>query len=429
MKPGLLRPLGSGSGAFPSDGESTAFGDSPSKQLCSLLLSEFHRLVSGNPAEGHPEEYTLLRKEDIPSWILFFVVFFVLLFIDNCVMHSKNTVLTFRRAGLYTLFWILVAGAFNVYIYFTRGYEDAFEWGTGYLLEWMLSVDNLFVFRSIFLLFKTPDNQKHKPLFWGIVGAIFFRMGFFVVEELLLYHVSWMYFVLGVFLVYTGVKIVAVEEEDADDFDGPMMRMITHFVPLVDTYAPNALFFAQVRVDKETGDIVAPSWANRAPPASAEEAANWRATPRGTSKQSQHGGEECDSSILQWRMTRLCLVVVCLELSDIVFAIDSVSAIVAQIPDLFLAYTACVFAMLGLRATFFFVDELVKLFSLLSYAVAFILVFLGVKLMLKPWIHIAPGIVCGILVSTLALSLVGSLILEQFKGDEKEEALGEAERA
>merc|ERR1719454_567123 len=109
-----------------------------------------------------------------------------------------------------------MAGAFCIYIYFHRGLNDAFSWATGYLLEWMLSVDNLFVFHLVFNLYGTPDHLKHKPLFWGIVGAIFFRMLFFVIEEYLLHSLWWMHIVLGIFLIYTGIKTATSDDEDED---------------------------------------------------------------------------------------------------------------------------------------------------------------------------------------------------------------------
>merc|ERR1719252_357823 len=122
--------------------------------------------------------------------------------------------MTLLQAMLYTSFWITVAMMFCFYIYVTRGANDAFDWGTGYLLEWMLSVDNLFVFHRIFILFKTPDSQKHKPLFYGIIGAIVFRMIFFLIEEILLHHVTWMHLVFGLFLIYTGFKAVSMDDDD-----------------------------------------------------------------------------------------------------------------------------------------------------------------------------------------------------------------------
>merc|ERR1719487_1179828 len=115
----------------------------------------------------------------------------------------------------------------------------------------------------------------------------------------------------------------------------------------------------------------------------------------------------------KWRATLLVVVVICLEITDIIFAVDSVSAIVAQIPDLYLAYTACVFAMLGLRATYFVIDELIRMFTLLKYGVAFILIFIGVKLIVSKMVHIPPPIVCGILVGTISICMIGSWLKER----------------
>jgi len=274
------------------------------------------------------------------------------------------------------------------------------------LLEWMLSVDNLFVFRTIFVVFKTPDEQKHKPLFWGIVGAVVFRMAFFVLEEVMIHNFVWMHFILGAFLVYTGIKMVACEDDDANPEENPILVRLFKVVPYIDVYAPEPKFFTSIPVDAQTMEPALE--------------ANIAVTLQKTGK----SPPELDGRVIVWqkRATRLMLVVACLEITDVVFAVDSVSAIVAQIPDLFLAYTACVFAMLGLRATFFVVDELVKLFSLLSYAVAAILMFIGAKLALKSWIEIPPSIVCIILISTLSLTMLASVVYEHVKGKEDENA-------
>merc|ERR1719221_1139404 len=259
----------------------------------------------------------------------------------------------------------------------------------------MLSVDNLFVFRSIFLVFRTPENQKHKPLFWGIMGAVFFRMLFFVVGEILLHSFSIVHLVLGAFLVYTGFKVVLMDEEEAPD-QGPVITKITQLVPYVDAYAPTPLFFARL----EPYDPML--------------------SARGEGQQGRPQNRRSSisdfSQVQPLRATRLLIVVIALELTDVVFAVDSVSAIVAQVPDLFLAYTACVFAMLGLRATFFVIDELVKVFSLLSYAVGAILVFIGAKLCLRGWVHVPQEIVCCILVSAVVLSMVASVIFDRCRG-------------
>lgn len=365
-------------------------------------------LLSLGPGSDPPQhdpgaketEARLFRKDDLSAWIVFFGAFIVLIIFDNFVMHRSHDRIPFCRAVVFMMFWIACAGIFCLYIWYTRGGGDAFDWATGYLLEWMLSVDNLFVFRSIFLVFKTPDNQKHKPLFWGIVGAIVFRMVFFVVEELLLHHFSWMHVLLGAFLVYTGFKVVMIDEEEDDPSKNTVYTKIIQYLPYVDAYSPHVRFFEHVPVHPVTGKLIT----------------NGIFTPTESEEEGSPLPPECMPTETRLVATRLTLVTICLEVTDVIFAVDSVSAIVAQIPDLYLAYTACVFAMLGLRATFFVVDELVGLFTLLPYAVAAILVFIGVKLMLRSWFHIPPQIVCIILVSALALSIIGSIIWDRSQG-------------
>jgi len=418
-----------------------------------VLLSNFARLWTGSdPAEidpadpakaipghgmeefeprhdHHKKDRVVFSKKDITAWTVFTLVFFVLLIFDNFILHRKAEKLTLLQSILYTTFWIAVAGMFNLYIFYTRGASDAFSWGTGYLLEWMLSVDNLFVFHRIFIIFKTPDEQKHKPLFYGIVGAIVFRMIFFLIEELLMHHITWMHLVFGLFLIYTGYKAVSMDDDDDSPDQGWVYQYLVSHINYVDRYDDNGKFFTNVLVDEATGQIVESPHLiiPRTPPRSPREVALAAKNGKISSPGSKNTTPRIDEAslppgvIVQCRATRLLLVVVCLEVTDLVFAVDSVSAIVAQIPDLFLAYTACVFAMLGLRAMFFAIDELVKMFSLLAYGVAFILIFIGLKLILRSWIHIPPRIVCFILVSTLAFSVFASLIADKFYPDDESE--------
>jgi len=354
---------------------------------------------------------TLYQEEDLNSWIIFFGIFLVLILFDNFVMHRHQERIPFFRAVLFTLFWLGCAGLFGCYVWYARGAQDAFDWTTGYLLEWMLSVDNLFVFRSIFLVFRTPDDQKHKPLFWGIVGAIIFRMAFFVVEELLLHHFTWMHILLGAFLVYTGVKVILVDEEEDDPTQNTVYAKIIKCLPYVDAYSHKARFFERVPVSPE-GELITQGIFT---PPNSDSEDDGMMTPETPGTPGRHPKRLV--------ATRLTLVTICLEITDVIFAVDSVSAIVAQIPDLFLAYTACVFAMLGLRATFFVVDELVNLFTFLPYAVAGILVFIGIKLMLRSYFHIPPEVVCCILISTLALSILASIVYDWSQGKTGFEAL------
>jgi tellurite resistance protein TerC len=395
----------------------------------------------------HQRGATLFQEEDLVPWIVFTMVFIVLVIFDNAVLHRKNEKLTLLKSILYTTFWIAVAGMFNCYVWYTRGVDDAFSWGTGYILEWMLSVDNLFVFHRIFQVFKTPDDQKHKPLFYGIVGAIVFRMIFFVIEEILLHHVTWMHLVFGLFLIYTGVKAVQMDDEDESPDQGCFYAFLTQQFKYVDKYDTQGRFFIPVPIDKVDMVLAQESARGSASARSITTPASKDANLEEAKDDAKDGNiikEESSKDFkvdkgsiyiestyevtsntqrgqVKYLPTRLVLVVLCLEVTDLVFAVDSVSAIVAQIPDLFLAYTACVFAMLGLRAMFFAIDKLVDMFVLLGYGVAFILIFLGVKLILRSWIHIPPKIVCCILISTLAISIFASQLFYDH-ADEKSES-------
>mmetsp|Transcript_48410 Transcript_48410/g.90710 ORF Transcript_48410/g.90710 Transcript_48410/m.90710 type:complete len:441 (-) Transcript_48410:86-1408(-) len=358
-----------------------------------------------------PEEVTLFRRQDLFDWIVFSVTFVGLVVFDNLVLFGKyGGNMRFSKALSYAAFWLLCAAAFNGYVYWSRGADAAFDWGTGYLLEWMLSVDNLFVFRSIFLIFHTPSSHKHKPLFWGICGAIVFRMIFFVVGEVMM-HAFWAtHFFLGFFLIYTGYKILGIDDDDEDEPNqNPLFLWIIKRIKLVDAYSPEPRFVLKVAVDEKTQEPVLPDWTPPMMPKDHD--------PKACADPTQ--GRDL---VFRTYATRLLLVVICLELTDVLFAVDSVSAIIAQIPDLFLAYTACVFAMLGLRATFFAVDELVKLFTLLPYAVSVILIFIGAKLVLRGVIHIPAEVMCMTLIGVLSVSIIASVIYDRFypKGEEKE---------
>eukprot|EP00931_Biecheleriopsis_adriatica_P026306 TRINITY_DN16010_c0_g1_i1.p1 TRINITY_DN16010_c0_g1~~TRINITY_DN16010_c0_g1_i1.p1 ORF type:complete len:443 (+),score=110.19 TRINITY_DN16010_c0_g1_i1:97-1425(+) len=390
----------------------------PSEEAAWKLLTNVAERVQSYIPPKEDEVIVMFRAEDTTDWIVFAACFLFLVVFDNLVLNGNGEeLMSFRRAVMYSIFWLFCAASFCGYVFFSRGGEAAFDWGTGYILEWMLSVDNLFVFRSIFLIFHTPNTHKHKPLLWGICGAIVFRMIFFVVGEVMMRFFKWTHFVLGIFLMYTGWKILGADEDDeGSPNENPAFLWIAKQIKLVDAYSPTPKFLEKVALDSKTQEPILPDW-----------------TPAVLPK--DYDSESCGGDpskgrdlIFRTHATRLVLVVLCLELTDILFAVDSVSAIIAQVPDMYLAYTACVFAMLGLRATFFAVDELVKLFTLLPYAVSAILIFIGAKLVMKHWIHIPPSVVCSILVGVLAISMLASVIFDRYSG-EKEESEPEEEKS
>eukprot|EP00747_Dinoflagellata_sp_TGD_P134380 gnl/TRDRNA2_/TRDRNA2_175313_c0_seq5.p1 gnl/TRDRNA2_/TRDRNA2_175313_c0~~gnl/TRDRNA2_/TRDRNA2_175313_c0_seq5.p1 ORF type:complete len:440 (+),score=98.66 gnl/TRDRNA2_/TRDRNA2_175313_c0_seq5:92-1411(+) len=353
--------------------------------------------------------YTLFRKEDWLAWVIFTVVFFILIIFDNVILNRNPKALTITRAVLYSLFWVLLAGCFCTWVYFWFGPPQAFMWASGYMLEWMLSFDNLFVFHMIFSVYGTPNRLKHKPLFWGICGAVFFRLVFIFVGEYLMHTMFFMRFVFGGFLIYTGIQTVTAEDDDEDPSQHPAVQFLQKRVPFVSAYDTHGAFFVRVKI-AENGEPILPD-PDETKPLLGESESDMEKIE--TYDFTAALADDNGSSKTERRATMLFLVVVCLEISDILFAVDSVSAIVAAVNDLFLAYTSTVFAMLGLRATFFIIDVLVSLFSLLKYGVATVLVFVGIKLMVGKWYHISPAIVCFVLFGAIGGSMLASYIMDK----------------
>lgn len=272
----------------------------------------------------------------------------------------------------------------------------------------MLSFDNLFVFHLIFQSYACPDELKHKPLFWGICGAVFFRLAFLFIGEWLMQAMFLAHILFGAFLVYTGWKAAtADDDEDDDPSRNPLVQWLSRRLPFVGAYDSKGNFFVKVPVN-ERGQAMLPSARGELEVIEGNEVESYGTVDFNAASQN------AETRKFQWRATMLFLVVVCLEVSDILFAVDSVSAIVAQVPDLFLAYTSAIFAMLGLRATFFIVDELVKLFTLLKYGVAAVLVFIGLKLMFSRLIHVPASIVFCLLFGILSSSMVCSVVYESY---------------
>jgi len=363
--------------------------------------------------------YTLFRYEDWPAWVTFTCVFMVLITLDNVVLNRNPKALTMTRAILYTLFWIMTACVFCGWVYWYYGESQAYMWMSGYMLEWMLSFDNLFVFHMIFSVYATPDNLKHRPLYIGIMGAVVFRLVFIFVGEFLMHAFYFMHFIFGSFLVYTGIQTAISDEEDEDPSQHPVVQWLTKNMNFVSAYDSTGLFWAPCEVT-ESGEVVLPEGTMVDREASEHDSIS--AAESGEDKrilvadfQAHIISRHVPANKVQQRATMLFLVVCCLELSDLLFAVDSVSAIVAQVNDLFLAYTSAVFAMLGLRATFFIIDVLVKLFSLLKYGVAIVLTFIGIKLIIGHMYHIPASVVCAVLVTSLVGSMVASVIQDRWE--------------
>mmetsp|Transcript_126491 Transcript_126491/g.219307 ORF Transcript_126491/g.219307 Transcript_126491/m.219307 type:complete len:477 (+) Transcript_126491:131-1561(+) len=361
------------------------------------------------------------------SWGVFIVLFFGLLMLDNTVLNRMLTRRSVFSAFCYAAFWILCAVCFCTYIHVTRGTEAAVNWGTGYLFEWMLSLDHLFVFQRIFSVFGTPMSQRHKPLFVGIVGAVCLRMPAFCAEQALIHSSAWIHYLFGAFLVYAGVRALMSADDEGEN--GWVFETIISKFSYIDMYhSSGAFFFMRVPVSKKTGEVIfgnlkAPSLTvgdlysciSKSPVLAREVSpAKWlHVPPVPFTEMGKKNPEE--ETVYEWRGTRLLLVVVLLEVTEFIFAVDSMTIIVAQVPDFFISFTACAFAMLGLRATFFVLDELARFFTFMDYGVSATLILMGVKLLTKRLIHVSHLFVYLVVVSIFVLSIGASFAYEMCK--------------
>lgn len=274
-----------------------------------------------------------------------------------------------QPSGLYchlllVALWVGIGMAFNFVIVMRKGSVAGIEWFTGYSLEWLLSMDNLFVFHIIFRMYGTPREALHKALFFGIVGAIVSRICFFLVVSSLLEFIVWFRFVFGVFLIWSG--IMAAQEEEDDGEQGSLQ-------------------------DYSTVRFLKACLGSRLLPTYGEDS---------RSLMVKEGGQLC--------FTLLLPVIFTLEITDLVFALDSVSAKAAQIPDYWVSVSSSILAMFGLRAMFFVVQDLVDLFKLLKYGLCFILVFIGMELMVSDYVQLPPQAVCAVILSVFIISVAGS---------------------
>ena len=322
----------------------------------------------------------LLIMNDILFWIIFNVFVLLLLGLDLFVFHRKEHEIKIKEALLTSLFWILLALGFNVLIYFWKGPDSALEFFTGYLIEKSLSVDNLFVFILIFNYFKVPLKYQHNLLFWGVLGALVLRGIFILVGVALIAKFHFIIYILGAFLVFTGIKMAFTKDQDVDPEHNPLVNWVSRHIRVTKTAVGGKFFI------KQNGKLFA---------------------------------------------TPLFLVLIMIESTDVVFAADSIPAILAISKDPFIVYTSNVFALLGLRALYFALAGIMQLFHYLHYGLSVILTFIGVKLLLSDIYHLDMRVALLVVGGILAVSVIASLLfpkpaeelpelpLEDKKHDEK----------
>lgn len=295
-------------------------------------------------------------------WVLFNLFVLAMLALDLGVFQRKAHEIKFREALAWSGVWIALAACFAVAVFFWRGRQPALEFSTGYLVELSLSVDNLFVFLLLFRYFKVVGEYQHKVLFWGIVGALIFRGIFIVAGVALLARFHWIIYIFGAFLVYTGVKLaLSSDENQVDPERNPVLRWFRKVMPITPDYVDGKF------VVRDQGLYATP----------------------------------------------LLLVLIVVETTDLVFAVDSIPAVLAISRDPFIVFTSNVFAILGLRSMYFALAGLMDIFHYLHYGLAVILSFIGVKMLISGFIHVPTGWALAVVVGVLALSVVASVIWPQ----------------
>jgi tellurite resistance protein TerC len=292
-------------------------------------------------------------------WLGFTGLVLALLVLDLGVLNRRSHVLTLKEALSWSGGVVLLALGFGLFMLWREGTQQALEYYTGYLIELSLSVDNLFVFLLIFTYFCVRADAQPKVLKWGILGAIVMRLIMIGLGAFLLHRFSWIVYVFGALLVVTGIRMFTQKEERVDLERNPVVRLARRLIPLSPSY-DGTRFFTRTA----TGKVVA---------------------------------------------TPLLLVVLMVEWSDLVFAIDSIPAIFAVTRDPFLVYSSNVFAILGLRALYFVLAGMLDKFVYLKPGISFILIFVGLKMLLSGWFHFPILLSLGVIVTTLALAVVLSL--------------------
>ncbi len=292
-------------------------------------------------------------------WVGFNVFVLAMLLVDLLVFHRKPHEVSLKEALTWSAVWIGMALLFNLGIYFWAGKTLALEFLAGYLIEKSLSVDNIFVFLLIFACFKVPAKYQHEVLFWGILGALLMRAGFIAGGVALIKNFHWIIYVFGGFLIYTGIKMALEKDKEIHPEKSLVLRLFRRFMPVTSTYEGGKFF-----VKKEGRTFATP----------------------------------------------LFVVLLVVETTDVIFAVDSIPAILAITKDPFIVYTSNVFAILGLRALYFALAGIIQLFHYLHYGLSAILVFVGTKMLISDFYKVPIGVSLSVVAGLLAVSIAASMI-------------------
>lgn len=296
-------------------------------------------------------------------WVGFNVFVLLLLALDLGILHRHARAISLRESAWWSVIWVLVALAFNVGMLFWYGPPAArgplaLQFFTGYLIERALSIDNIFVFLVLFNYFAVEPRYQYRVLYWGILGALIMRGAMIAVGVALIARFNWLLYVMGAFLVWTGYKMMFGEDQQVHPEHNPLFRWARRFLPLTKAYDGQKFFVRQEGL--------------------------WRATP-------------------------MFLVLLVIETTDLAFALDSIPAIFAISKDPFIIYSSNVFAILGLRALYFLLAGVMGLFRYLSHGLAIVLAFIGVKMLIEPWLPISTGLSLSVVAGVLAIAVLASV--------------------
>lgn len=292
-------------------------------------------------------------------WVGFLALIGCLLALDLGVFNRKAHVVKFKEAMLWVFVWVTLAMLFNLGIFYWQGPDVALQFLTGYLIEQSLSVDNIFIFILVFSYFKVPAHYQHKVLFWGIVGAIVMRVMLILVGTALIARFHWVFYVFGAFLIITAIKMALQSDEGVHPESNRVVRLFRKLMPVTRDYHGDSFLVRQ------SGKLSA---------------------------------------------TPMLIVLIVIETTDLVFALDSIPAIFAITTDPFIVFTSNIFAIMGLRSLYFVLSGFISLFHYIKYGLSLILGFVGVKMLIADLYKIPIGAALGVVAGILLLSVLASLI-------------------
>jgi len=300
------------------------------------------------------------------TWVLFNIFVVALLLLDLRVFHRPGRVVGFQDALGWSVIYVAMAAVFATALYSWQGRQTSLEFITGYVLELSLSVDNLFLFLVIFRYFAVPDDQQHRVLFWGMVGALILRGIFIVAGVGLIHRFHWLFLIFGALLIYSGIRLGVTGQPKVDPSANPLVKALRQFVPVTAQYHGGRFFIRDPKTSVSSTN------------------ARLYATP-------------------------LLVVLLVIETTDVLFAVDSIPAVLAITLNAFIVYAANVFAILGLRSMYFAVSGLMRIFRFLHHGLAIVLVLVGAKMLAVDYVKIPTLTMLAVIAGVILVSIAASL--------------------